>query len=109
MTAFKQKSHAGSFDSEGPPMAAAESTAVKGAREEADTICGRLVGWPRGEGIWPETSTKGQGRNCGLERMSPEQNVRLSNRQKHGGIRTKLVTRNCLRCFRYFSVFFFFP
>lgn len=39
--------------------------------------------------------------------MSPEQNVEHSNRQKHGGIRTKLVTRNCLRCFRYFSVFFF--
>ena len=31
-------------DSEGPPMAAAESTAVKGAREETHTICGRLLG-----------------------------------------------------------------
>ena len=31
-------------DSEGSPMAAAESTAVKGVREETHTICGRLLG-----------------------------------------------------------------
>ena len=58
-------------------------------------------------GIWPETSTKWQRRNCGSERMSPKQSVRLSNRQKHGGIRTQLVTGNSLRCFRCFSVFLF--
>lgn len=94
-------------DSEGPPMAVADSTAVKGVREETDTICGRLLGWSRGEGIWPETNAKWQRRNYGLERMSPKQKVRLSNRQKHAGIRTKLVTGNRIRCFRCFSVFLF--
>lgn len=39
--------------------------------------------------------------------MSPKQKVRLSNRQKHAGIRTKLVTGNRIRCFRCFSVFLF--
>ena len=39
--------------------------------------------------------------------MSPKQKVRLSNRQEHAGIKTKLVTGNRLRRFRCFSVFCF--